>query len=171
VHAAGSSGDPDLAEFREVLGRFATGLTVVTTAHGDLRRGMTVNSLTSVSLDPMLVLFCCQRDAALHEPLLASGRWAVSLLAAGQEDVARWFAVRAPTSVDQFAGYAVVPAEHSSAPLLADAMGWIECRTWATYDGGDHTIVVGEVLGLEAGAGDGPLVYFRSAYRTLAPQR
>ena len=129
---------------------------------------MTVNSLTSVSLDPLLVLFCCERDASLHEPLLEAGRWAVSLLSSAQEDVSRWFTQRERHGTDQFAELDVRAGPFTTAPLLNGALGWLECRTWATYDGGDHTIVVGEVvgLGIDAAAAD-PLLYFRSEYRTV----
>jgi flavin reductase len=158
---------PTQAAFREALGRFATGVTVVTTTHDGRRHGMTVNSLTSVSLDPMLVLFCCLRDAVIHEPLLAAGQWAVSILAAGQEGVARCFTAREAGGVDQFDEWPVRAGRVIDAPLLEGAVGHLECRTWATYDGGDHTIVVGEVLDLASGPAGDPLLYDRRRYRTL----
>ena len=164
---AGES-SPTPAHFRRVLGHLATGVTVVSTVdNAGQRHGMTVNSLTSVSLNPLLVLFCCERDASLHEPLLESGRWAVSLLSSAQEDVSRWFTQRERHGTDQFAELAVRAGQHTAAPLLNGALGWLECRTWATYDGGDHTIVVGEVLDLGVENDDAlPLIYFRSGYRT-----
>ncbi|HET6818201.1 MAG TPA: flavin reductase family protein [Mycobacteriales bacterium] len=160
---------PTPAHFRQVLSRLATGVTVVATAEPDGRRhGMTVNSLTSVSLDPLLVLFCCERDASLHDPVLRTGTWAVSLLSAEQEAVSRWFTNRERRDRDQFADLDVRAGDATGAPLLAGALGWLECRTWATYDGGDHTIVVGEVLDLAIGADDAdPLVYFHSRYCTV----
>jgi flavin reductase len=155
------------AYFRRVLSHLATGVTVVSTVDdGGSRHGMTVNSLTSVSLDPLLVLFCCERDASLHEPLLRSGSWTVSVLSAAQEDVSRWFTQRERHGTDQFAELDVRAGRTIGAPLLNGALSWLECRTWARYDGGDHTIVVGEVvdLGIDDDSAS-PLIYFRSAYR------
>ena len=156
--------------FRHVMSRLAGGVTVVATVDGDgVAHGMTVNALTSVSLDPVLVLFCCERDASLHAPVLASGRWTVSMLTAEQEKLARWFATRERRGTDQFAGLATRPGAHTGVPILVESLAWLECRTWATYDGGDHTIVVGEVLDLGLGADDvDPLLYFASDYRTLS---
>jgi flavin reductase (DIM6/NTAB) family NADH-FMN oxidoreductase RutF len=159
---------PDPASYRQVMGRFATGVTIVSVVDDGVRYGMTVNSLTSVSLDPVLVLFCCEEDASLHAPLLSAGAWAVSILGLEHEQVSRWFATRGTRGVDQFDGYDVDPGPITGAPLLRGALGWLECRTWATYDGGDHTIVVGEVLGVAAGSDTVPLLYHRGAYRTLA---
>jgi len=150
------------------MARYATGVSVVATVHDGVRYGMTVNSLTSVSLDPPLMLFCCELDASLHAPVLASGAWAVSVLAAEQQDVAAWFATRGRPGVDQFEGQQAQPGGATGAPVLDGALAWFECRTWATYDGGDHTIVVGELLDLGCGQ-DGPgLLYFRSAYTSTA---
>lgn len=159
----------DPAEFRRVMSRLAGGVTVVATADDEgTAHGMTVNALVSVSLDPVLVLFCCERDASLHEPVMASGRWTVSMLTAQQEHLSKWFAARERHGTDQFAGVAVKPGAATGVPILADALAWLECRTWATYDGGDHTIVVGEVLDMGFGVDDAdPLLYFRSEYRTM----
>ena len=150
------------------MARYATGVSVVATVHEGVRYGMTVNSLTSVSLDPLLMLFCCERDASLHEPVLASGIWAVSVLGAEQQDVAAWFATRGRPGVDQFDGQRAHPGEATGAPVLDGALAWFECRTWATYDGGDHTIVVGELLDLGCGTDAPGLLYFRSAYASTA---
>ena len=146
------------------MARFATGVSVVATAHDGVRYGMTVNSLTSVSLDPTLMLFCCERDSSLHEPLLAAGVWGASILSAEQQSVAAWFATRGRPGVDQFEGQDARAGALTGAPLLNDALAWFECRTWATYDGGDHTIVVGEVLDLGCGDDAPGLLYFRSRY-------
>ena len=134
------------------------------TVHEGIRYGMTVNSLTSVSLEPTLMLFCCERDASLHDPVLAAGVWAVSVLPAEQQKVAAWFATRGRPGVDQFSGQSATPGAVTGAPVLDGALAWFECRTWATYDGGDHTIVVGEVLDLGCGDDAAGLLYFRGAY-------
>jgi len=150
------------------VSRFSTGITVVSTAHDGVRYGMTVNSFTSVSLDPVLVLFCCERDSSLHDPLLASGVWGVSVLAASQQAVSQWFATRGKPGVDQFDEWSCRAGEVTGSPLIDGALAWFECRTWGIYDGGDHTIVVGEVVDLGAGDDDGPpLLWDRGTYRTL----
>ena len=152
--AAVPSSPLDPRDYRHAVGRFGTGVTVVGTVHDDVCYGMTVNSFTSLSLDPLLVLFCCERDASLQQPLLASGIWGVTVLSAAQQDEAEWFATRGRVT---------------GAPLLRDGLAWLECRTWATYDGGDHTIVVGEVVDLALGSDESPLLYWRSAYRSVGP--
>jgi flavin reductase (DIM6/NTAB) family NADH-FMN oxidoreductase RutF len=158
------------AAFRHVMSRLAGGVTVVATVDaGGKPHGMTVNALTSVSLDPVLALFCWERDSSRHDPVLSSRRWTVSVLSAGQEKLSHWFAARERHGTDQFAGLATRRGAHTDVPILTEALAWLECRTWATYDGGDHTIVVGEVLDLGLGADDGnPLLYYRSEYRTLS---
>jgi flavin reductase (DIM6/NTAB) family NADH-FMN oxidoreductase RutF len=158
----------DATGFRRVVAHYATGVSVVSTVWDGVRYGMTVNSFTSVSLDPVLVLFCCEHEATLHAPLLASGSWAVSVLGVDQEPLAREFAVHGQPGVDRFASVASRAGACTGAPLVEDALAWLECRTWATYDGGDHTIVVGEVVSMRSGADGAPLLYYRSRYRTVA---
>ena len=155
------------SDYRHVVSRFATGITVVSTVAGGRRHGLTVNSFTSLSLQPLLAMFACELDAALHEPLMRSGLWAVSVLAAEQQPAAAYFATRERPGPgpDQFDGWPNRPGPVTGAPLLDGALAWLEFRTWKTYDGGDHTIVVGEVVGMEAGADGPPLLYFRSDYR------
>ena len=150
-----------------MVSRFATGVTVVSTVVDGRRHGLTVNSFTSLSLEPLLAMFACEHDAALHEPLLASGVWAVSILASDQQPTAAYFATRERPGAepDQFDGWPSRPGPATGAPLLDGALAWLEFRTWATYDGGDHTIVVGEVVNMEVGAEGQPLLYFRSDYR------
>lgn len=150
------------------MARYATGVSVVATEHDGVRYGMTVNSLASVSLDPLLMLFCCERDASLHEPVLAAGSWAVSVLSAAQQELAAWFATRGRPGVDQFDGQSAHPGGATGAPIIDGALAWFECRTWATYDGGDHTIVVGEVLDLGCGDDGAALLYYRSEYGATA---
>ena len=149
------------------MSRFATGITVVSTIADGRRHGLTVNSFSSLSLEPLLAMFACELDAALHEPLMQSGVWAVSVLGADQQPTAAYFATRERTGSepDQFDGWPSRPGPVTGAPLLDGALGWLEFHTWRTYDGGDHTIVVGEVVGMQAGSDGPPLLYFRSDYR------
>jgi flavin reductase len=160
----------DPAAYRHVMSRLAGGVTVVATVDTDgTRHGMTVNTVTSVSLDPVLVLFCCERDASLHDPVLRAGAWTVSMLTSAQTEVSRWFAARERRGTDQFGSVAARAGAKTGMPILDDAVGWLECRTWATYDGGDHTIVVGSVLDLGCDeTADSPLLYFKGGYRTLS---
>ena len=150
------------------MSRFATGVCVVGTERDGIRYGMTVNSLASLSLQPLLLMFGCERDASLHEPLLASGAWAVSVLSAEQRPIAEWFAKRGQRGIDQFESFPVRPGPATGAPLLDGALATFECRTWRTYDGGDHTIVVGEVVAAGCDDDGEALTYFRSAYGTTS---
>jgi flavin reductase (DIM6/NTAB) family NADH-FMN oxidoreductase RutF len=160
----------DPRTYRHVVSRFATGVTVVSTVVGGVRYGLTVNSFTSVSLEPLLVLFCCEIDCEFHGPVLAAGRWGVSVLCAQQADEATWFATRGTPGVDQFAGRPGVRSGPAlGVPLLEGALATFECRTWTTYEGGDHTVVIGEVVEAAIQEDGDPLVYFGSEYRGIAP--
>lgn len=159
--------DPDA--YRAAIGRFATGIAVVTTTDAGVAHAMTVNSLTSVSLDPILVLFCAEKVARFHDAVLASGRWAVSVLGEHGESTSRWFARRGRPLDAQLSGVRHAPGPATGAPVLADAIGVLECHTRAVYDGGDHSIVVGGVLSVATPAGPvEPLVHYGGAYRRLA---
>ncbi len=157
----------DAAEFRRIMGHFATGVTVVTSrdAAGGTPCGLTVNTVTSVSLRPTLVLVCVEQGADSHDCIRGSGYFAINILTSDQERLSRRFA---GWDVDEkFAGVAY-RTEATGAPILEDAMGWLDCRVRADYPGGDHTIFVGEVV-----AGDvrdeAPLIYFRGGYGRFTP--
>jgi flavin reductase (DIM6/NTAB) family NADH-FMN oxidoreductase RutF len=129
------------------------------------RLGLTVDSLVSLSLEPPLVGVAVSRQAAMHELLRSAGGFAVSLLAAGQEDVAQHFARGVPP-IAHWHGIATREGA-AGAPLLDGALGWIQCRTAAEHSVGDHTLFVGEVLSAEVGAAEAPLVHVESGYRAL----
>jgi flavin reductase (DIM6/NTAB) family NADH-FMN oxidoreductase RutF len=170
VSEAARSEGLDPGRYRHVVSRFATGVTVVSTVADGVRYGLTVNSFTSVSLEPLLVLFCCEIDCEFHAPVLSSGRWGVSVLSDQQADDANWFAIRGAAGVDQFRGRPGVRTGPAlGVPLLAGALATFECRTWATYDGGDHTVVLGEVVDATIHHEGDPLLYFGSAYRGISP--
>lgn len=158
----------DTLEYRRVIGRFATGVTVITTAVGDEHHAMTCNSFTSVSLEPVLVLFCAEKVARFHDVVLGTGTFAVSVLAQGQEPISRHFAVRGRPLEDQFTDLPHTHGEHTGAALLDGALAALECRTVSTTDAGDHTVVIGEVLGLGVPdpAAD-PLLYYEGRYRAF----
>ncbi|MFF3444343.1 flavin reductase family protein [Streptosporangium sp. NPDC002721] len=157
-----------MRSLRDALGQFATGVAVVTAAtpRGD-RLGVTVNSFTSVSLDPPLVLWCLSRRAPSAPAFAEAGRFAVNVLAAGQEHLSRRFATPLP---DKFAGVETLFAP-GGVPLLAGTLAHFACRSVATYDGGDHLIFVGEVEHFRREEGE-PLVFHSGNYRAFsAPER
>lgn len=156
----------DRSEFRRVLGHWTTGVAVVTTNTPDGRPcGLTANALSSVSLDPPLVLVCVQHDADTYECIEESRTFAINVLRSDQERIARRFAT---FEIDRkFEGIAY-HAGASGAPILDDALAWMDCRVYDSHIAGDHTIYVGEVL--DGGAEEGlPLVYYRSGYGRFLP--
>jgi flavin reductase (DIM6/NTAB) family NADH-FMN oxidoreductase RutF len=153
----------DSATFRNLLGRFATGVTVLTLpGPGGRPSGMTASSLASVSLQPPLLSVCVDREADLHELIVLAPGFVVNVLESGQEALARRFAEEHP---DRFAGvgYQLGP---SGEILLDGALAHIECRRHSLYDGGDHSIIIGLVTGGSTGAGR-PLLYYRGGYAAL----
>jgi len=158
----------DEANFRRVASRFTTGISVAATRHAGIDHAMTVSAFTTVSLDPLRVLICIEKITRFHEAVLSSGLWAVSVLAEGDEEMSRWFALKARPTGGQLADYAHHPGAKTGMPVLAGAMAVIECQTRAIYDGGDHSIVLGEVVGLDLDpAARRPLLYFEGHYRQL----
>jgi flavin reductase (DIM6/NTAB) family NADH-FMN oxidoreductase RutF len=154
--------DPDA--FRSVLGRFASGITVVTTRDGDDRDvGMTVSAFCSVSLKPPLVQVCVDRASSLYAVLATSTRYGVSILAADQEALSRRFATAESTRRFDGIGY---QRGESGVILLDDALAHLECRVVATHEAGDHTMFVGEVESARARSAR-PLLYYRGGYAQL----
>lgn len=159
---------PTSREYRATVGLFATGVAVMTANAVGLEHGMTLNSFTSVSLDPLLVLVCIERDALMHKVLEESGSFAISVLGGDQEPLARYFADSSrPPGATQFANLGFRTGAATNAPLLDDALGWLECEVERTYDGGDHSIFLARVLTVERGRVREPLLYFGGTYRTL----
>jgi flavin reductase (DIM6/NTAB) family NADH-FMN oxidoreductase RutF len=162
---------PDQAAYRRAAGRFASGIMVVTTRLGGVDHAMTVTAFTSVSLDPLLVLFCAEKAARFHDAVLAAGNWAVSVLGEDSEKTARWLATRGRPLEGQLDALRHHPGPVTGAPVLDDALAALECRTTAVHDGGDHVIVVGEVVGIaEPGDGRGPLLHYAGRYRRLTDE-
>lgn len=155
--------------FRAVFSRLATGVMVLTTEVEGAPHGMTVNAVTSVSLDPLLVLVCVEKETVMERLLATSGVFALSILPVECSHLSVHFADSdRPAGVAQFADVGT-RAGTTGAPVLDCSIGWVDCEVWATYDGGDHVIVVGEVVDLELGLEDAPpLVYYRSDYHTVA---
>lgn len=149
---------------RHSMAHFATGVTVVTTLEGGHDHAMTANSVTSVSLEPPLVLVCVKQDTGWHEAVTSAGVWGVSILPLAGRPAASWLSTGGRPLQGQLSRVAHHRGELGVA-LLDDALATLECRTTALHDAGDHTIVVGEVISSNADARrDDPLVYYRSSY-------
>jgi flavin reductase (DIM6/NTAB) family NADH-FMN oxidoreductase RutF len=148
------------------MGHFASGVTVVASREANGNPvGLTVSAFASVSLEPLLILVCLHRDASGHAPLLSRGYFGVSILDRRQADLARRFAVAEGS--ERFRGVEYREGTFGS-PLLVPALAWMECRVHQVYPGGDHSIILGEVL--ECGAADGdPLLFFKGELRGCGP--
>ena len=150
-------------EFRAAMGRFASGVTVVTLKGEDNRPGgMTVSAFSSLSLEPPLILVCIDKRASVHEYFKEGNHFAVNILAEDQEVISRRFASK---DEDRFDGVGYKDGT-TGAPTLDGAIACLECRVVHEYPGGDHTIVVGEVIHTYATDGK-PLTYFRGGYAQL----
>lgn len=148
------------AIFRQVLGHFPTGVTIVTAAPDHNPVGLAVGSFTSVSLEPPLVAFCPGNTSTSWPHIEQAGQFCVNILAADQEGLCRHFAGK---SEDKFAGigYKLSPL---GSPILDGVLAWIDCTIEAVHPGGDHVIVLGRVHDLDVAHDGGPLVFFRGGY-------
>jgi flavin reductase (DIM6/NTAB) family NADH-FMN oxidoreductase RutF len=154
----------DPRTLRDALGCFATGVTVVTCLKPDgTPVGLTVNSFTSVSLDPPLLLVCIHKEAASAEALTSASHFAINVLQAGQQPASISFATRGD---DRF-GNTTWSCGEAGAPILEESLGVFECGRYGLHDGGDHHILVGQVVKASFDAGVDPLLYFRGRYRRL----
>jgi flavin reductase (DIM6/NTAB) family NADH-FMN oxidoreductase RutF len=153
----------DAATFRAVLGRLASGVSIITTRdmYG-IDHGMTVTALCSLSLDPPLILVCVDRIATMYPHLMTADHLAVSMLAKEQEALSHRFAV---IKEDRFGGVPIVRATNGCA-LIDEALAHMECDMWARHDGGDHTIFIGRVTRAAAREAQ-PLLYYRGRYANL----
>jgi 3-hydroxy-9,10-secoandrosta-1,3,5(10)-triene-9,17-dione monooxygenase reductase component len=150
-------------QMREVLGHFASGVTVVTALTEAGPIGFTCQSFSSLSLDPPLVVFAPGRSSTTWPRLRDLGRFCVNVLAEGQDDVSQNFA---RSGVDKFEGVRWTTSTGGS-PVLDGVVAWIDAALWAEYDGGDHTLVAAQVLDLGADAERRPLLFHRGAYGFL----
>jgi flavin reductase (DIM6/NTAB) family NADH-FMN oxidoreductase RutF len=156
----------DTSEFRRILGHWVSGVAVVAarTKEGMLC-GLTANAVASVSLRPPLVLVCIDHAADSHDCIRDAGTFSINILAADQERLARRFAAWDINT--KFEGVAHSPGA-TGAPLLDNALAWVECRLYGTTPGGDHTIFIGEVLDGDSREGT-PLLYYRGGYGRFVP--
>ena len=154
----------DTRAFRQALGCFPTGVTVVTIGTQDAPKGMTVNSFASVSLDPPLILWCMDRKSSHYSAFTTMKNFTISVLGTTHRTVSDRLAKPGEHELD---GLALVPTENGP-PGLADALAMLECAREAIYDGGDHAIIVGRVLRFSSHNTGAPLVFFRGRYGALA---
>lgn len=153
----------DVRELRNVMGHFVTGVTVITTRDTNGKPfGLTANAFSSLSLDPPLVLICVDKKVDCYACFEGSKVFAINFLSEEQEHLSRRFATK---GIEKFEGLTYKTGE-CGVPLLEGAMGYIECKLLNGYDGGDHTIYVGEILDATA-SGERPLVFFKGKYYRL----
>jgi flavin reductase (DIM6/NTAB) family NADH-FMN oxidoreductase RutF len=156
---------PDTREFRGAIGLFATGVTVITAQAGGVAHGMTANSVTSVSLDPLLLLVCIDRRARMCNIIHEAGRFAVNILGERQEAISRHFAGRPNDQLN------VTFADLAGVPTLPGALAAIACTVERELDGGDHIIVIGKVDAfIRTNDVEPPLLYFAGRYRQVSPE-
>lgn len=159
----------DTGEFKRALGRYATGVVVVSARAGSHDHAMTANSFTAVSLDPALVLFCVERDARFHDAVIDSGVFGVSVLSSSHRPVATWLATPGRPLVGQLES---VPHERGvlGCALISGALSQLEAEVRDVHPAGDHSIVVGEVVHLRMPDDvPAPLLYYRSRYAPGPP--
>lgn len=161
---------PHSANARRIFGQFATGVMVLATAtSADRVHGMTVSACTSLSLRPLLVLTCVAKTAGMHDLIRKSGGFALTTLAADQTREMRHFASpRRPSGVAQFEGIAWAPAPVTGAPVLKGGLAYVNCSVESILPGGDHSIVVGEILDMGRLEGEEPLIFYQGKTRRLA---
>lgn len=156
----------DTRTFRDVLGHFASGVTVVTAVTDDGPVGFTCQSFTSLSLDPPLVALAPGKSSTSWPRIAAAGAFCVNILEADQAELCRSFAVSGTEQGDKFAGIGWSPAR-SGAPVLQGVLAWVDCTLLAVHDAGDHELVLGRVIDLGVGDGE-PLLFYRGRFEHLA---
>ncbi|MEJ7798400.1 MAG: flavin reductase family protein [Solirubrobacteraceae bacterium] len=151
--------------YRDTIGHFASGVTIVTTTGPEGHAGMTTNAITSLSLDPLLLLVCFDRGSRTLDVVRSSERFAVNVLRAGDRELAAVFASK---RVGREKFERVTHREAHGVPVLDSALAWVACELRELLAGGDHVIGIGEVIGMNIGQETDPLVYFRGRYTTTA---
>ncbi len=154
----------DDARYRQVLGHFPTGVTVITAMHDGQPAGLAVGSFASVSLAPPLVGFFANRSSSSWPKIEASGTFCVNILADDQEEVCRRFAMKGD---DKFSGLGWHPAR-SGAPILSGVLAWIDCDIESVTAAGDHVCVLGRIREMDIGHEGGPLIFYRGGYGRFA---
>jgi flavin reductase (DIM6/NTAB) family NADH-FMN oxidoreductase RutF len=150
----------EAAHFRQVLGHYATGVTIITALNEGKPYGLAANSFTSVSLDPPLVSFCAAHSSTTWPHIRAARHFCVNLLSEDQEELSRLFAI---SGIDKFAEVGWKRAA-TGAPVIDDVLGFLDCTIEAEHEAGDHVIVVGRVHDLDVAHKGKPLLFFRGGY-------
>jgi 3-hydroxy-9,10-secoandrosta-1,3,5(10)-triene-9,17-dione monooxygenase reductase component len=161
--------EPEPSRFRQVLGHFCTGVTVITVCDDDGPAGFACQSFAAVSLAPPLVLFSPSRSSATWPRIARAGHFCANVLAAEQRRLARVFGTSAATGEDKFAGVPWSPSP-AGAPILDGALTWVDCAVEAVHEAGDHFVVIGRVTALGRCDGDRPLLFYRGRYAVTGPQ-
>ncbi|MDE0736161.1 MAG: flavin reductase family protein [Pirellulaceae bacterium] len=154
----------DSQEQRRIMGLFATGVTVVSTQHDQQTWGMTANAITSLSLDPPLILVAVQRESQTYEKLKEAGCFAVNILSAEQEEISNRFAFKGPKDFSDLD----FTTDVTGAPVLSGTLGHVDCRLKEILPGGDHDIFIGEIVAGKSAEGQ-PLLYYQGQYTRLVP--
>jgi flavin reductase (DIM6/NTAB) family NADH-FMN oxidoreductase RutF len=155
---------PDAFRYRDVMGRFASGVAIITANAPDGPRGLTVNALASLSLDPLLLLVCFDNRARTLPLVEQSGRFGVNVLRAGQQGLAERFASKLPEQEK----FATVPhGVDDGVPVIEGVLAWLACDLRELVPGGDHTIGIGAVTAMHAAEEGEPLVFYRGRYAGL----
>lgn len=161
-----TAAEPDPQRFRQVLGHFATGVTVITGMHEGEPAGFACQAFTALSLDPPLVLFCPAKSSGTWPRIARLGDLGVNILSADQRDLARRFGVSAP---DKFDGVSWTPGPNS-APILEGVLAWATCTVETVHEAGDHFVVIARVTGLgNCSAGD-PVLFYRGRFTLSATE-
>lgn len=163
----------DPAEFRRVLGHFASGVTVIAAVDEAGPTGFACQSFSSLSLDPPLVAFMVARTSTTWPRIARAGVFCVNVLGAGQSELCRGFAVSGSRRPDKFAGVPHRPSPVTGSPRLDGVPAWIDCTVHAVHTGGDHLVVVGRVRALgtdDLAARSGPLLFHRGEFASLTPR-
>jgi 3-hydroxy-9,10-secoandrosta-1,3,5(10)-triene-9,17-dione monooxygenase reductase component len=153
--------------YRDTIGHFASGVTIVTSSGPDGPAGMTTNAISSLSLDPLLLLVCFEQRSRTLAVVRESGRFAVNILARDEQELAAVFASKR-VAREKFES--VTHTEAQGVPVIDGALAWIACSLRELHPGGDHVIGIGEVIGMGTGEERDPLVYYRGRYTTVAPR-
>jgi flavin reductase (DIM6/NTAB) family NADH-FMN oxidoreductase RutF len=150
----------NVSRFKEVMGNYPTGVTVVTTVdESGIPLGLTVNSFASVSIDPLLILWSIDKKASSYDPFVKTDKFAVHVLAGNQGNICTLFAAK---GTDRFGNCEWTLSEHNL-PLISGTAGVLQCKTFKTIDAGDHTILIGEVIDIQSHQKD-PLLYHKRKF-------
>jgi 3-hydroxy-9,10-secoandrosta-1,3,5(10)-triene-9,17-dione monooxygenase reductase component len=167
VHVEGPEATSAARRFRDVLGRFASGVTVISAMGEDGPAGLTVQSFASVSLDPPLVMLSVARSARSWPVIERAGAFCATILAADQAPLAVAMSTR---GIDKFAGLSWTPSSVTGSPVLAGGLGHVDCRIGQVYEAGDHLVVLGQVVDLVATDREDALLFYRGQYGVAEPE-